>query len=72
MKAHTALCMIGVLLSGIGMVLAALEPAWAWCAAYGALAIVSLLALRRSLRIASEEAPGEDRREDDPKGRIGA
>lgn len=72
MKAHTALCYVALLLSCIGIILAALEPAWAWCTAYGVLAIVSLLALRRSLRIASEEAPGEDRREDDPKERIEA
>lgn len=71
MKAHTALCMVAVLLSGIGMVLAALEPAWAWCAAYGVLAVIGMLMLRRSLTIASMP-PREDRREDDPKERIGS
>lgn len=71
MKAHTALCMVAVLLSGIGMVLAALEPAWAWCAAYGVLDIIGMLMLRRSLTIASMP-PREDRREDDPKERIEA
>lgn len=71
MKAHTALCYVAVLLSCIGIILAALDSAWAWCAAYGVLDIIGMLMLRRSLTIASMP-PREDRREDDPKERIGS
>lgn len=71
MRAHTALCMIAVMLSCIGMVLAALDAAWEWCAAFGVLDIASLMTLHASLKGAREVPPLEDRREDDPKEMIG-
>lgn len=71
MEAHTGLCLVGAALSVSGAVLAAYNGDWLWCGAYVGLWAVSTLMLRRSLKMASMP-PREDRREDDPKGRIGA
>lgn len=71
MRAHTGLCFVAVALSGFAMVFAAVNRDWHWCAAYGILDIIGMLMLRRSLKMASMP-PREDRREDDPKERIGS
>lgn len=70
MKADTGLFFVALALSDFAMVLAAVNRDFHWCAAYGAMAIASVILLYVSAR--KTVPPREDRREDDPKGRIGA
>lgn len=70
MKTHTGLCFVAVALSGFAMVFAAVNRDWHWCAAYTAMEMASVVMLHYSTRKAVQQR--EDRREDDPKERIGS
>ena len=70
MKTDTGLFFVAVALSDFAMVLAAVNRDFHWCAAYGAMAIASTILLYVSSK--KTVPPREDRREDDPKGRMGA
>ena len=70
MRADTGLFFVAVALSAFAMVLAAVNKDFHWCAAYGAMEMASVILLYVSAK--KTVPPREDRREDDPKGRIGA
>ena len=70
MKADTGLFFVAVALSAFAMVFAAVNQDFHWCAAYGAMEMASVMLLYVSAK--KTVPPREDRREDDPKGRIGA
>jgi len=70
MRADTGLFFVALALSGFAMVLAAVNKDFHWCAAYGAMEMASVILLYVSAK--KTVPPREDRREDDPKGRIGA
>ncbi len=70
MKADTGLFFVAVALSAFAMVFAAVNRDFHWCAAYGAMEMASVILLYMSAK--KTVPPREDRREDDPKERIGA
>ena len=70
MRADTGLLFVALALSAFAMVFAAVNRDWHWCAAYAAMEMASIIMLHFSTR--KTVPPREDRREDDPKERIGA
>lgn len=74
MNAPFVLAALGVLLSIAGACIATMNQDWMWTAIYAALGVLSVLTMRAAMRRpeTAPEAPREDRREDDPKGRTEA